>query len=135
MLVKWADELSVGVRSLDDQHKAMLSLLNQLHDGMMAGRDKITLGDTLKQLITATTIHCKYEEDLLTRTGYPDGAAHRDEHDELSRQILGIRQQYERIGPSAMTIPVMSFLKTWLLAHIRGSDMRYRGHLVARGVK
>jgi hemerythrin-like metal-binding protein len=135
MLVKWRDELSVGVASLDDQHKKMLSLLNQLHDGMMTGRDKISLGDTLKQLISATTMHFKYEEDLLARNGYPDGPAHRIEHAELTRQIHGIRHQYETVGPSAMTIPVMSFLKNWLMAHILGADMRYRSYLTARGVK
>lgn len=135
MLVKWGDELSVGVPSIDDQHKKMLSLLNQLHDGMMAGRDKITLGDTLKQLITATAIHFKYEEDMLARVGYPDEPAHRIEHATLTRQIHDIRRQYETVGPSAMTIPVMSFLKSWLVAHISGSDMRYRTYLTARGVK
>jgi hemerythrin-like metal-binding protein len=134
-LVKWSDALSVGVPSLDDQHKKMLGLLNQLHDGMMSGKDKMALGEVLKTLIASTAMHFKYEEDLLARSGYPDGPSHRNEHAELARQIQSIRREYETIGPSAMTIPVMSFLKNWLTAHILGADMRYRSHLVAKGVK
>ena len=134
-LVKWSDALSVGVPSLDDQHKKMLGLLNQLHDGMMAGKDKMVLGEVLKTLIASTTIHFKYEEDVLAQAGYPDGVAHRAEHAELTRQIQNIRREYETIGPSAMTIPVMSFLKNWLTAHILGADMKYRPHLIAKGVK
>lgn len=134
-LMKWSDALSVGVPSLDDQHMKMVGLLNKLHDGKMAGEDKMVLGDVLSALIASTAMHFKYEEDLLARSGYPEGPSHRAEHAELTRQIQNIRHEYESIGPSAMTIPVMSFLKNWLTAHILGADMRYRGLLVAKGVK
>ena len=134
-LMKWSDTLSVGVPSLDDQHKKMVGLLNQLHDGMMAGKDKMVLGDVLKAFITSTAIHFKYEEDLLARVDYPEGPSHRAEHAELTRQIQNIRREYETIGPSAMTIPVMSFLKNWLTSHILGADMKYGPHLAAKGVK
>jgi hemerythrin-like metal-binding protein len=134
-LVKWSDELSVGVPSLDHQHKEMLLLLNGLHEGMMSGKDKIVLGDTLNRLISATVSHFKYEEALLTRAGYADQTAHRIEHADLMRQISGIRRQYELVGPGALNLPVMSFLKTWLMAHIHGADMRYRDCLVAQGIQ
>lgn len=134
-LVRWSDAMSVGVPSLDDQHKKMLTLLNQLHDGMMTGKDKLALGDVLKALISMTAIHFKYEEELLARSGYPDDATHRGEHAVLTRQVIEIRRQYESVGPSAMTIPVMSFLKNWLVAHIQGADMKYRDHLIAKGIK
>jgi hemerythrin len=134
-LMKWSDALSVGVPSLDDQHKKMVCLLNLLHDGMMTGKDKMALGDVLKALIASTAMHFKYEEDLLARVDYPEGQSHRAEHAELTRQIQNIRREYETIGPSAMTIPVMSFLKNWLTAHILGADMKYRPHLAAKGIK
>ena len=41
---------------------------------------------------------------------------------------MGIRRQYDAIGPSALTIAVMSFLKNWLTVHLCGSDMRYCGY-------
>ena len=133
--VTWSDRLSVGVQSIDDQHRKMVSLLSQLHDGIMSGKGKIALGGILQALIEYTTMHFTYEEDLLARSGYPDGAAHRKEHADLLLQIRDIRRQYETVGPSAVTIPVMSFLENWTINHITGTDMRYREHLVAKGIK
>lgn len=135
-LLKWSDELSVGVPSLDDQHKKMLLLLNDLNEGLMSGKDRMGLGDMLNRLITATAMHIKYEEGLLARAGYSDEPVHRAEHVTLMRQFCGIRQQYETIGPNALTLPVVSFLKNGLLAHLRGADAHYRGRLrAATGIK
>ena len=133
--VTWSDRLSVGVQSIDDQHRKMLSLLNQLYDGMMSGKGKIALGGILQALIDCTAMHFTHEENLLLRSGYPDSAAHQKEHSDLLQQIRGIRRQYETVGPSAVTIPVMSFLENWTMNHITGADMRHREHLAAKGFK
>jgi len=133
-LVVWNEKLSVGVRSIDDQHKKLVTLLNQLHDGMMAGKGKEMLGTVLKGLIDYTASHFKYEEDLFARTGYPDSQAHKKEHADLVRRVLEIQAQYEEKGPSALTIPVMNFLKDWLTTHIQGADRAYAPHLAAKGV-
>jgi len=133
--VKWGDHYSVGVPSIDEQHAKMVSLLNQLHDGMMGGTDKITLGRTLQALIEFTMTHFAYEEELLERAEYPDGEAHKKEHADLIGQIQGIRRGYESDGPAVVTIPVLSFLANWVSNHILGTDMRYRPHLMAKGIK
>jgi len=133
-LVTWSEKLSVGVRSIDDQHKKLVTLLNQLHDGMMAGRGKEALGPVLKGLIDYTATHFKYEEDLFARTGYAERAAHQKEHADLVRRVLEVQKTYHEKGPSVLTIQVMNFLKDWLTAHIQGSDMKYGAHLQSKGV-
>lgn len=131
----WGDNYSVGVPSIDEQHCKMVSLLNQLHDGLMSGKEKFVLGRILQALIEYTRMHFAYEEEMLVRSGYPDGEAHQQEYAELLKQIRTIRQQCETDGPSAVSIPVMSFLENWTMNHILGADMRYREHLVAKGFK
>lgn len=133
--VTWGDQYSVGVPSIDEQHLKMVSLLNQIHDGMMSGKEKAVLGRILQALIEYTRMHFAYEEELLTRSGYPDSAAHQKEHADLLQQIRTIRQQCEVDGSNVVTIPVMSFLENWTMNHILGADMRYRDHLVANGFK
>lgn len=133
-LVTWSEKLSVGVRSIDDQHKKLVVLLNQLHDGMIAGKGKDVLAVVLKGLIDYTTTHFKYEEDLFSRSGYPDAAAHKKEHADLVRRVLEIQKAYDEKGPAALTIQVMNFLKDWLTAHILGSDMKYAPHLAEKGM-
>jgi hemerythrin len=133
-LMAWSDKLSVGVDSIDDQHKKLLSLLNQLHDGMMAGKGKDILGGILKGLVDYTVTHFRYEEQLFARTGYPESEEHKNEHAELVRKVEEIQRQYATTGAKALTIPVMNFLKDWLSLHIVGTDKRYAPHLIAKGV-
>lgn len=134
-LVSWNDKLSVGVPSIDDQHKKLVSLLNQLHDAMMSGKGKDMLGGILKGLIDYTVVHFRYEEELFVRTGYPDSEAHKKSHAELVRKVQDVQKKYDTDGPKALTIPVMNFLKDWLANHIQGADMAYGPHLVAKGVR
>jgi hemerythrin-like metal-binding protein len=133
-LVTWSEKLSVGVPSIDNQHKKLVTLLNQLHDAMLAGRGKEVVGTVLKGLIDYTATHFKYEEQLFAKTGYPEAAAHKKEHDDLVHKVLDIQKVYEEKGPAVLTLQVMSFLKEWLTKHIQGSDMRYSPHLTAKGI-
>lgn len=134
-LIRWTDALSVGIPSIDDQHRKLVSLLNQLQDEMFAGKEKSALGGVLQGLIEHTMTHFKYEEELFVRTGYPDAVAHKQEHDKLVQDILEVRRKYETVGPSVLTIPLMSFLKTWLTAHISDADMKCSVHLQANGIR
>ncbi len=133
-LVTWSEKLSVGVPSIDNQHKKLVTLLNQLHDAMMAGKGRDTLGTVLKGLIEYTTTHFKYEEELFAKTGYADAAAHKKNHDDLVKTVLDIQKKYEQTGPAALTLQVMNFLKDWLTKHIQGTDMAYKDHLISKGV-
>ncbi len=134
-LVVWSEKLSVGVPSIDNQHKKLVTLLNQLHDGMMNGKGKEVVGPVLRGLIDYTASHFKYEEQLFDKTTYPEAARHKKEHDDLVKRVLEIQQKYEQSGPGILTIQVMNFLKDWLTNHILGSDMRYSDHLIAKGVR
>ncbi len=133
-LIVWNSELSVGVPSIDNQHKKLVTLLNQLHDAMMGGKGKEVVGPVLKGLIEYTGTHFKHEEDLFARTGYPEAAAHKKEHADLVRKVVEIQEKYETSGPGILTIQVMSFLKDWLTKHIQGTDKRYVPHLQSKGV-
>lgn len=135
MLVAWSDKLSVGVGSIDDQHKKLVTLVNRLHDAMMSGKGKEAVGPVLKGLIDYTATHFKYEEELFARTGYSEGPAHKKDHDDLVKKVVEIQQKYEQSGPGVLTIQVMNFLKDWLTAHILGADKKYGPHLVAKGIR
>jgi hemerythrin len=134
-LIVWNQQLSVGVASIDDQHKNLVTLLNQLHDGMIAGKGKEVLGDVLKGLAEYTRTHFKFEEDIFARTGYLDAVAHKKEHTELLQSVIEIQKKYNVSGPSVLTIQVMNFLKDWLTKHIQGTDMRYSKHFKEKGIR
>ena len=38
--LQWSEEISVGVEELDEQHKVLVNLINDLHDAMQERRSQ-----------------------------------------------------------------------------------------------
>jgi hemerythrin len=133
-LMTWTEKLSVGVGVLDEDHKRLVAMVNELYDSMQAGHGKETLGRILNDLVQYTKVHFDREEKFFAQTGYPASAAHKQEHDALTQQVLEVQQKYMSGASAALSIDVLRFLKNWLINHIQGSDQKYRPHLNAKGI-
>ncbi len=133
-LMTWTEKLSVGVAVLDDDHKKLVNMVNELHDGLRAGKGKDVLGEILAGLVSYTQFHFKREEQLFSSTAYLAAAAHKKEHDDLTKQVLDVQTRFRNDDGSCLSIDVMTFLKNWLVKHIQGSDMKYSPHMNARGI-
>jgi hemerythrin-like metal-binding protein len=133
-IIEWKDTYSVGVQSIDQQHKIWISLINKLHDAMGKGEGKKILADIFEEVVAYTKTHLKNEEALFEKYGYPDTAAHKAVHAKLTQQVLE-KQKEIQDGKSVMTMDVMNFLKNWLIDHIQNTDKKYTAFLVSKGVK
>ncbi len=133
--MEWSDKLSVGVASIDVQHKKLVAMVNELFDAMKAGHGKDLLGKTLDGLVSYTVTHFNYEEQLFAKTSYPAAAAHKQEHEDLKKQVLAIQEKMKQGVSFSQSMEVMEFLKGWLVNHIQGSDKKYGPHLAAKGIK
>jgi hemerythrin len=56
---------------------------------------------------------------------YPDFAAHKAAHEELTRQVLQFQEDFRAGRVAAIGISLLQFLKTWLEKHIQETDRRY----------
>ncbi len=134
-LMVWNDKFSVGVAAIDNEHKRLVQMLNELYDAIQAGRGKDALGKILDGLIAYTAGHFAHEERLFAETGYPASAAHTKEHEDLKKQVLDVQAKYRAGATGVLSLEVMNFLKNWLVVHIQGSDRKYGPHLNAKGIK
>ncbi len=135
MLLEWNENLSVGVPSIDEQHKALLGVLNELFDATQAGRGQVVLSKVLKELDDYTVYHLRYEESLFAQTGYSAAPDHIKEHDDLIRLVQVQRQKYEDGATEVLSEELLKFLKRWLYMHIMGSDKKFGPHFVSMGIK
>jgi hemerythrin len=133
-LINWTDVLSTKVPSIDDQHKKLVNLINQLHDAMREGRGKEVLGKTLDELISYTKYHFGYEEDLMRKAEYSALTAHKAEHELLVGKVLDLQEKYKS-GNLSITIETLTFLKDWLNHHIMKEDKQYSTALLAKGIQ
>lgn len=128
-LVTWTDDLSVGIDSIDSDHKLLVDLLNQLHAAVEDGERKETVGSVLNVLIDYTEYHFEREEVMMEACGYPDLGAHGKDHGEFKAKVIEIRDSYLGDPQSVLGADVRDFLKTWLATHIKGTDRLYIPHM------
>lgn len=133
-LMEWNDRLSVGVRALDEDHKKLVAMLNELFDGIMANHGKEKLENILGGLIKYTVEHFRREEEIFARTKYAGAEEHIKEHKKLTDQVLKIQQDFKTSTDGTLPLHVMNFLRQWLTKHIQGDDHKYTAHMHANGI-
>jgi len=133
-LLAWKNEYSVKIKEIDDQHKVLIGMINDLNDAMAQGKAKDVLGAILDKLVSYAASHFALEEGLMKTHGYEGYPEHKDKHEKMTAKVIDLQRQYQS-GQAAMTIEVMNFLKSWLDKHIIGTDMKYSAFLNSKGVQ
>jgi len=133
-LMDWNDEMSVGVKAMDDDHKKLVDILNELNESVVTGEDHKALGVALEQLIQYTRNHLAREEELLARCDYPDSKEHHTGHDRMIGKALLAQANFRMGSTPTLSAEILLFLKDWLTSHILGSDKDYGPYLNAKGI-
>jgi hemerythrin len=131
--IKWKDEYSVGIKSLDEDHKKLIGLLNQFTTAYDYAMSEEYESEALQDLINYTKYHFHREEKLMEDNGYPDLAAHKKQHQAMIKQVNVFVSLYDQQGHDALE-QVSDFLANWLINHINGTDKKYSEHLKTRSV-
>ena len=133
-IIAWCDNFSVNIKDIDDQHKCLIDLINQLHDAMQEGQGRGILERVLVELIWYVQIHFSTEEKYMQNNDYPGYLDHKFEHDNLIEKVTELKKQYEN-GNRGLTIEVSMFLNNWLQKHILGSDKAFAPYLNSKGIE
>ncbi len=122
---EWTETMSVGVELFDSDHKALIGLINRLHDSL-EGNSPTPLDDIFDMLIAYTELHFAREEKGLEACGYPEAEIHRDQHAGFTDRITRARERYRGGSDPAQTRELLEYLKLWLNHHILIQDMAYK---------
>ena len=134
-LFEWDDaKYSVKIKTIDNQHKKLVDLINQLFDAMTNGEAHSKLSEVLNELIQYTASHFKTEEVLFEKYGYSNAKEHIIEHTLFVNKVLAFRKDFES-GNVTISKEILMFLKKWLIEHIGGSDKKYTDFLISKGVE
>ncbi len=131
--LEWDESFATGVQSMDDQHKKLFDMVNDLHDAMQQKRSKEGIGSILDRLIEYTASHFSAEEESFRRSSYPEEAQHKSHHAKLVEQVLDLQRKFQA-GEALLTQSVIEFLQDWLINHIKGVDKKYGPHLIKHGI-
>lgn len=126
--------MSIGIARIDEQHRQLIDILNELSDAVDAGRDREVLGAVIEKLVQYTRNHFKYEEGLLSKAGYPGANEHGGEHDEMINTVLTAQARFRWGNSPHLGQEMLAFLKGWLVEHIQGTDREYVEFLHEKGI-
>ena len=125
-MVQWDPTFSVGHAVLDAQHRHLLHCCAQAQRlaSTARGDPEGRLHHLLDELFRYTRIHFTTEESLLRCLGYPDLAAHQQEHLHYREQLADLLYAGTtgELAPETLT----HLLTRWWLEHILHTDMAYR---------
>ncbi|MBI3446619.1 MAG: hemerythrin family protein [Magnetospirillum sp.] len=123
--LQWTENLSVGIPRMDDHHKKLVDLINQVFDAM-SGDATSAVDSVLSDLLDYTRYHFAEEEKLLAACAYPDLEEHSAIHRAMVKEVLEMRTRYLNDPASVPASETLDFLSKWLMRHIIGKDLRYR---------
>jgi hemerythrin len=133
-LVSWSDDLSVGIDEIDEQHKVLVGLLNDLNRAIREHHGNDACLEILDRLVDYTRIHFAVEESLMRIFEYPDYENHKAEHEELVEEVMSMRREIVE-EERKISFKLLHFLKMWLTQHIMDSDQEYSEHFLKQGMK
>jgi hemerythrin-like metal-binding protein len=125
-IVEWNDRYAVGIQHIDDQHRVLLRLINNLYRDY-SGEDAGTnprFNLAVYGLINYIKYHFAGEEHILVRMKYPDYAAHKGQHDEFVRELL---ERMDNLGRRRAASPknLIRYIRDWMVTHITLIDKKY----------
>src|SRR5512139_1687724 len=107
-LIEWSDELSVGIQEIDEQHKVLVGLVNDMHRAIHEHHGSDTARNILEQLGDYTRVHFAVEESLMRIFDYPGYEEHKKQHEELIAQFRAYQDKV-RSGTAKISFELLHF--------------------------
>ncbi|HVI50213.1 MAG TPA: bacteriohemerythrin [Candidatus Sulfotelmatobacter sp.] len=134
MTIVWRDQMSVGIKAIDDDHQQLISLINQFAEATSAsptlnGKHESVIRSILGRLQSYTQEHFQREERIQALAGYEGLKENRQHHLALSKSLQGMIERFSagEAAEKPLTAQELSkFLNSWLVDHIIKVDLKMR---------
>lgn len=128
---EWDPSLETGIPEVDEQHRALFALAEDLHAAIEVHSDPEVVENAVYALSEYVTQHFADEERLMGRTGFPGLEPHQKMHHDLTAETLRIATRYFH-GEDVLPEELGPFLTSWLKEHIGQEDKLLAAHIRAQ---
>ncbi len=131
--MEWTEDLSVGVKEIDNQHKELIARMNAFFDSMNKMDKQQKVLDMLAFLENYVVEHFSDEEKLQLSSGYPLYQEHKKMHTDFIADIRKIKKDIETAGFTIATPALVgTTLVSWLTLHIKKVDKGLGAHIMGK---
>jgi hemerythrin len=127
-LMQWKPQYSVGVESMDDEHREMIGLINDIYDKLESDPDADQIEQCLGDIFSTISMHFALEERLMRKSNYAEYQPHKDDHEKLLDQIRDLMDDFATDTAAGAT-RLEQGLSDWFAGHFSTFDARLHGEL------
>lgn len=122
--IYWSENYSVGIKEIDEQHKKLVEMINDLYDAFMNKEHKEKVEEIVTRMAEYTVVHFNFEEEHFKKFGYIGSQVHIAEHKSFLDHVNLFSRDLTQ-NKATLTFKIITFLQKWLLDHIMVSDKKY----------
>ncbi len=121
----WEESLSVGIDVIDEHHRYLIDLINDLHEVVTDKRGARQVARVVKALDAYAKVHFRSEEQMMEHCEYSGLQRQKQHHQAFEEKI---REFYEELhaNPLVAQFDVLEYMRNWLVNHIKVEDAQLR---------
>lgn len=118
-IIKWSNDFALGIGEIDEQHKALVGMINALDASTHEEYSPDTMRRMLDDLNAYVKDHFGFEERLMACGGCSPELVtrHCGEHAYFRSVLRDLTADFDS-GRTSITVPLIEYLVHWLLHHI-----------------
>lgn len=129
-LIEWRDEYATGVTSVDEEHKELIGLINEL--ALELRNDLHTIENIesyLGEIHAKIAAHFALEERFMKEQSYRRYDSHKQDHERLLDDIREIMINYRTGSYLKFEKALVQHLNDWFMVHFTTHDTLMHGEL------
>lgn len=118
-IIQWSNDFALGIGEIDEQHKALVGMINALDASTHEEYSPETMRRMLDELNAYVKDHFGFEERLMAGGGCSPELVtrHCGEHAYFRSVLRDLTADFDS-GRTSITVPLIEYLVHWLLHHI-----------------
>ena len=128
----WDKTYSVNNDDLDNHHKRLFVIFNNLYNSCLAKDHRVTLRSILEELDSYTHYHFEAEVQHMKSIGYKNVEKHILEHKYFTDRIHNLIHDKD-LNESLVSKETVLYLWKWLMDHVLKEDQKYSIKIKKKG--
>ena len=127
-MYQWSDEYALGIDEIDQQHRQLIEIANQVY-GIMNDQWRL---DKYNQILTVlgelkdyTIYHFKFEEEYMASIGYKKRFSHALEHNAFVEKLNAVDLKKVDEQQEEYLRELLVMITDWVVNHIMNTDRLY----------
>ena len=126
--MQWTEDLSVGVETIDEQHRELFDKINDLVAAVRQSACKYKIGDVIRFLEDYVVFHFGEEEKYMMRYAYPAYQSRKAQHEKFIENFNELKKELPKLeggkkpGSYDLSVETNKVVVDWILDHIAKVD-------------